>query len=96
MVTAVTLNGIVSVLQIGTTKYTLLSTHVRAHWIVLFQWNSHPDCFQCRVKRPLLARVPSLARVFDNLTEITRVKERVVEFFLLKLSTLLCDVVQLV
>ncbi len=34
-----------------------------------------------RVKRPLLARVPSLARFVDNLTEITRVKECVVEFF---------------
>ncbi len=34
-----------------------------------------------RVKRPLLARVPSLTRFFDNLTEITYVKERVVEFF---------------
>ncbi len=34
-----------------------------------------------RVKHPLLARVPSLARFFDNLIEITRVKERVVEFF---------------
>ncbi len=34
-----------------------------------------------RVKRPLLARVPSLARFFDNLTEITCVKEWVVEFF---------------
>ncbi len=47
------------------------------------------------VKRPFLARVRSLTRFFDNLTEITRVKERVVEFFSLKLSTLLCDVVQL-
>ncbi len=46
-----------------------------------------------RVKRPLLVRVPSLARFFDDLTEITCVKEQVVEFFSLKLSTLLCDVV---
>ncbi len=50
-----------------------------------------------RVKRPLLARVPSLARFFfDNLTEITCVKKWVVEFFSPKLSTLLCDVKQLV
>ncbi len=34
-----------------------------------------------RVKHPLLERVPSLARFFDNLIEITRVKDRVVEFF---------------
>ncbi len=33
------------------------------------------------VKRPLLARVPSLAKFFVNLTEITRVKEWVVDFF---------------
>ncbi len=52
------------------------------------------DSFLNRVKRPLWARVSSLARFFDNLTE--RVKEWVVEFFSVKLSTLLCDVVQLV
>ncbi len=34
-----------------------------------------------RVEHPLLARDPSLARFFDNLTEITCVKERIVEFF---------------
>ncbi len=34
-----------------------------------------------RVKRPLLAWVPSLDRFFDNLTEITCVKEQVAEFF---------------
>ncbi len=34
-----------------------------------------------RIKRPPLGRVPSLARFFDNLTEITCVKESVVEFF---------------
>ncbi len=33
------------------------------------------------VKRPLLAWVPSLARFFDNLTEITCMKKPVVEFF---------------
>ncbi len=36
---------------------------------------------QSRVKRPLLARVPSLVRFFDNPKEITCMKERVVEFF---------------
>ncbi len=33
------------------------------------------------VKGPLFARVPSSAGFFDNLTEITRVKEGIVEFF---------------
>ncbi len=44
-----------------------------------------------RVKRPLLTRVPSLARFFDNLTEITCVKERVVEFlFTEAVNTVVC------
>ncbi len=43
------------------------------HWLEAFIWS--------RVKRPLLARVPSLTRFFNNLTEITCMKERVVEFF---------------
>ncbi len=34
-----------------------------------------------KIKHPLLARVPSLARFFDNLTEIMCVRERVVECF---------------
>ncbi len=34
-----------------------------------------------KVKRPLLARVPSLARFVNNLTGITCVKEWVVKFF---------------
>ncbi len=34
-----------------------------------------------RVKRPLLVKVPSLARFFKNLTEVKCVKEWVVEFF---------------
>ncbi len=55
------------------------------------------DVEKCtRIKHPLFARVPSLARFFNNLIGITCVKERVLEFFSLKLSTLLRDVVQLV
>ncbi len=40
-----------------------------------------PDETGYRVKRPPLARVPSLARFFNNLTEVTCVKEQVVKFF---------------
>ncbi len=39
--------------------------------------------FDNRVKHPLLAGDPSLARFFYNLIEIMCVKERVVEFFLI-------------
>ncbi len=59
---------------------------------IQFRYMSWIWLAQNRVKRPLLTRVTSLARFFDNLTEITYVKERIVEFFSLKLSTLLCDV----
>ncbi len=34
-----------------------------------------------RIERPLLDGVPSLARFFENLTEVTCVKGRVVKFF---------------
>ncbi len=52
--------------------------------------------FDSKVKHPLLARVQSMARFFDNLTEITCERMGSEFFFLLKLLTLLCDVVQLV
>ncbi len=59
-------------------------------WVTVRPVSGHLTPKMNRVKRPLLARFD------DNLTEITCVKERVVEFFSLKLSALLRDVVQLV